>query len=132
MSFGKNVRIKDIKGKPFQINLVGAAEGIKIVTQLSDILVPLLGGIQEGSSVDEEGNPTVDFALLAKSITMNMDKVDILSIMKALLRGLAVDGAEVNFDEYFTANYAELVAIIAFCLKENFGSFFDAMDMLGA
>ena len=31
----------------------------------------------------------------------------------------------VNFEDYFMANYAELCEVIAFALKENFGSFLE-------
>ena len=129
MSFSSKFKKKTINDKEFQITLLGAGDGIKMVTQLSDILLPVLGEASQGAKEGEE--LTLDFAKVAKAIAMSMDNVDILAIITRLLSGLAVDGKEVKLDEYFVANYGELIAVVAFALTENFSSFFEAMDMFG-
>lgn len=129
MSFDRLVRKKTINGKEFQIHLLGAGDGIQTVTQISDLLIPLMGAVQGGA--DEDGNVDLDFGKIATVFAMHMGNLDILAIITRLLKGLAVDGSEVKIDEYFVANYGELIAVMAFALQENFSSFFDAMDMLG-
>jgi hypothetical protein len=129
MSLGQHVRTKEINNKSFQIHLLGAGAGIKTVTELGDIILPVIGSMQ--GATDADGNAEVNFAEIAKAITMNMDKVNILEIIQRLLKDLAVDGSEVKIDDYFIANYGELIAVVAFALQENFSSFFDGMDMLG-
>ena len=41
-----------------------------------------------------------------------------------MLDELQIDGNEVDIEEYFAANYGELIEILEFSLKENFSSFF--------
>ena len=128
--FGKKVRIEEIKGKKVQIYVLPAGEGIAMATKLAEVVLPMLGGLGKDMQ-DGVTEADVDSGKIALAISGSLDKVDILAIIKRLLKDVTIDDRAVNFDEYFSCNYAELIAIMAFALKENFGSFFDVMDILG-
>lgn len=128
--FGKKVRVEEIKGKKVQIYVLPAGEGIAMATKLAEVALPMLGGLGKDMQ-DGVTEADVDFGKIALAISGSLDKVDILAIIKRLLKDVTIDDSAVNFDDYFSCNYAELIAIMAFALKENFGSFFDVMDILG-
>jgi acyl carrier protein len=117
-SFGKRTRKTSIHGQDFQIYILNASEGVKIARQLSTVIVPVLGSLNSN-----DGNG-IDFKQAAQTLVLNLDSIDVLDIIKKLLKELSIDGMEVSFDDYFAANYGVLVDITAFALTENFSSFF--------
>jgi len=116
---------KEINGKNFQIRKLGALKGIKIIQQLSKVLVPIFGGTLDGFKHDEfmHGAPKT-FSELALTIVESIDQLDIETLILDFTKEMRVDGEAVVFDEFFSANYSELLSVLEFCLKENFPDFF--------
>lgn len=125
MNFGENVVKTEIKGVSYQLYLLPAEEGIVMAQKLGQLVIPLL----DGDSSD--GEIELDFSKLAKNITSSISDKDFLAIIKRLLKESTADGKEINFNNYFRANYGTLIKLIAFALKENFGSFFEGLATLG-
>lgn len=115
------VRITKINGKDFQIYLLPAGEGIKRATQLAKAFAPTLASLVESSS-----QGVIDYSSVAYTIAEGLDEIDVLEVCSALLRDLSVSGQAVKLDDYFMGNYGEFIEIMAFALKENFESFFEA------
>lgn len=118
------IKTEQISGNTVQITLLPATEGITMAKELAEVVVPTVGTFYQGIS---EGN--VDFEGLSMVLISEMGKLNITEIIHRLVRGMAINGGDVNFDEYFMANYGLLIQIIAFALKENFQSFFDASGL---
>lgn len=108
---------KDINEKEVSIVLVGALEGIKITTQLSKVLFPVIAAMK-----DKKAN-VVDLVAQALEHT---DEIDLEGIIKKLFDGATVDEFPIKPDVYFAGNYGELIDFLAFALEANFGSFFEA------
>jgi len=107
------------------IKLLPMSSGIKVTKELISLLAPAIGSMADGVRHDEylHGAPK-SFSDLAFSLVSQLDKVDIIQLIHTLLQGMLVNTKQVDLEEYFTANYDELVEILEFALKENFGSFF--------
>lgn len=114
------VRVTTIKGKTFQIYLLPAGEGIKRASQLIKAFSPCVASIVEATQ-----GGALDYTTLAYTLAEGLDNIDMLDFASRLLKDLSVNGQAINLDEYFMGNYGELVEVLAFSLKENFGSFFE-------
>lgn len=108
---------KEINGKTLKIVLVGALDGIKITTQLSKVLFPVIGAIQGSQK---------DLSSIAVAALEHIEEVNLENIIKKLFDGATIDDFPIKPDEYFAGNYGELVDFLAFALEANFGSFFEA------
>jgi hypothetical protein len=64
------------------------------------------------------------FSDLAMTIVESVDQLDVEALILDFTKELRVDGEAVDFDEFFSANYSELLELLEFCLKENFPDFF--------
>lgn len=125
MQFGDNVIKKTIKDTEYQLYLLPAEDGIVIAQKLSQLVLPLLS-----ASDGKEGEFSFDFAKLATALSMGISDKELLTIIKRLLKEATANGKQIEFNSYFRANYGTLVALLAFSLKENFGSFFEGLAML--
>lgn len=108
-------------GKEVQIILLPAGEGLATATRLFRTFAPSLGAII--TTLEEDGS--IDFMAIAYTLTEGLEDFDINALVLRLLDQFTINGMQQNFDDYFVANYAELVEILAFALKENFGSFLE-------
>jgi len=112
-------------GKKFTVKILRTMAGITVARKLNKIILPLIGGGADGLKHDDyiHGAPQ-SFTNLALLLCEQLDKAQIEDLIIVLLEDLSIDGKDVNIDDYFAANYGELVEILEFSLKENFGSFF--------
>lgn len=117
-------------GKKVQIKVLKTTAGIAVAKKLLNLVAPALGGAADGMRHDDfvHGAPK-SFTHLALTLCDQIDKVQIENILLVLLEDLTVDGKDVDFDEYFAANYGELVEILEFSLRENFSTFFTGKGM---
>lgn len=108
---------KEINDKEVAIVLVGALDGLKITTQLSKVLFPVIAAVKDKKA---------DVVDLVTSALEHTEEIDLESIIKKLFDGATVDDFPIKPDAYFSGNYGELVDFLAFALEANFGSFFEA------
>lgn len=121
ISNGKNITIK---------LLPAVTQGIPVARRLMNVLAPIVGGTLDGMRHDElfHGAPKT-FSDMALLVCKQLEGIDAPSLINTLLSGMEVDGKSVNIDEYFSANYGEMLEILEFALKENFSSFFTDSGM---
>lgn len=122
----KNRREKKLEsGKTVSIKLLRTTIGIAVAKKLLNLVAPAVGGAADGMRHDDfvHGAPK-SFTHLALTLCDQLDKVQIESIITVLLEDMYIDGNEINYDEYFMANYGELIEILEFALRENFNTFF--------
>ena len=118
-------------GKKVKVKLLPAiSEGIPVARRLLNIVAPAVGGALDGMRHDDvlHGVPKT-FTELSLVLCSQLDKAEIANIIVTLLDQLEVDNKDVDLDDYFTANYGEMVEILEFSLKENFQSFFTQSGM---
>lgn len=97
--------------------------GIRLVRSLIKVAGPSMALMFEGDSeysISDEGPITKAVKLLAE----NIDKEDIIVLLKALLANTTRDGVPINFDMDFSGNYEEMLAVLFFVIQENFSGFF--------
>lgn len=123
-------RTTTINDKKFNIKLLKASHGIAVAKKLANVIIPALGGGLDGYTHDEfiHGAPKT-FSDLSLVLCNQIDKIGVENLIVTLLEGLEVEGRTVDLDEYFMANYGELIAVLEFALKENFASFFTQSGM---
>ena len=71
------------------------------------------------------GAPTT-FTDFAMTLCSQLDDAKVIETVTVLLDGIEVDGEAINVDEYFAANYGEMVEVLELSIRENFESFFTA------
>lgn len=112
-------------GAKFKVKKLRMSVGIKIAKKLNKVILPLLGGTIDGLKHDDyiHGAPK-SFSNLALLLCEQIDEAQVEDLIVVLLDGLTINNDEVDIDDYFAANYGELVEILEFSLRENFKSFF--------
>ena len=121
-SFSNRIRTTTISEKEYQIYLLPAGEGIKMAKELSSLILPVLGALTSGTGEGED--VSIDFKSIATELITNMEDFDILITIKRLLKDVAVDGQDIEFDTHYMGNYGELIEAVSYALTENFSSFF--------
>lgn len=117
-------RTTEIDGSTVQITVLPTSEGWVMGTKLAEVLAPTL------KEIFKEGVDEINFLELATAIVSKLDQVDHLTIIKRVLKDVAVNGAGIDFETFFSAKYGLLIQFVAFALKENFSSFFEIGDIL--
>lgn len=112
-------------GKKVQIKVLRTTAGIAVAKKLMNLVAPAIGGAADGMRHDDiiHGAPK-SFTHLALTMCDQIDKIQVENIIAVLLEDMTIDGKEVDYEEYFAANYGELLEILEFCLRENFETFF--------
>lgn len=123
---GKFLRTKTLENKKkAQIKILNTFAGIAVARKLLKVIAPALGGAADGLRHDDviHGAPK-SFTTLALTLCDQIDKAQVEDLIVVLLEDLSIDGKDVDVDEYFAANYGELIEILEFALRENFSTFF--------
>lgn len=118
-------------GKTIKIILLPAiTKGIPVARRLLNLIAPVVGGTLDGLKHDEiiHGAPKT-FTELSLTVCQQLEQVDAASLVFTLLENMEVDGSKIDLDDYFSANYGEMVEVLEFALKENFESFFTGNGM---
>ena len=110
----KNVKQVTIEEKQVQFYLLPAFEGMSIAMKLLKTVAPQMGSI---------GSDQTDLEVIS-SMLANLDEEFVVELIKKLTNGMSIDGKEVKVDDYFMANYGEMIKILTVIFKENFSSFF--------
>jgi len=120
-----------INGKKFRIHLLPAiTKGIPIARRLLNVIAPAVGGTLDGMRHDDliHGVPKT-FTEMSLVVCQQLEKAEVHNLIFELLKNLEVDDKQVDLDEYFAANYGEMVEVLEFALRENFQSFFTGNGM---
>lgn len=112
-------------GTSISIKVLRMSQGISVGKKLLNVIAPSVGGALDGLKHDDyiHGAPK-SFSNLALMLCDQIEKVQVEDLIMTLLADMLVDDNEIDPDDYFAANYAELVEVLEFALKENFSSLF--------
>lgn len=117
--------------KQISIRLLPAiTQGIPVARRLLNVIAPVVGGTLDGLKHDDiiHGAPKT-FSELSLVICQQLEKADASNLVFTLLDGMEVEGQAIDLDEYFSANYGEMMEVLEFALRENFESFFTGNGM---
>jgi hypothetical protein len=94
------------------------------------VVAPAVGGTLDGMRHDDliHGVPKT-FTDMSLVVCQQLEKAEVHNLIFELLKSLEVDNKQVDLDEYFAANYGEMVEVLEFALRENFQSFFTGNGM---
>lgn len=109
-----------IGGDEWSHNPFSATTGIGYLKRLFKIFGQSFSVLIDATDPEAEDGIAKAVALL----TDNIDKDDVVQLVKALTFGVKKNNKEVNFDIEFAANYGTLFKVVTFIVKENYGSFF--------
>jgi len=117
------IRTIKINGVNYTITTLGARQGIKRGTEILQMMAPILGAIMDDDTNATFADSTL-FTEIAIHLATRIDSDKILEIVDELLSGLYRGSQSINYDEEFSARLEDLVQVIEFALRENFGGFF--------
>lgn len=125
----------DINDKTYRIQVLGGLEGIRMGNKLLKVILPVLGGGLDGLKADDTFETPKTWTNLTLLICDKIDDLNVEELITTLLKGCTVieNGQvprDININIDFMANYGELVLLIEFALKENFGSLFTEKGIL--
>lgn len=122
----KGYKVKTIDGDVYAIKLMPATQGLSLALNLIKIFLPSLGAWADGEKKEQFILPEDNqmFSEVAMLLVSQMDKVDLSAVVRSLLNGVLYNNEQVDFDKHFSAKYDELIELVEFAMRENFGSFF--------
>lgn len=126
-------RQKVIGENTYSIKLLPATVGLKLGNQMIKGLAPVIAVLADNSmgngAVSVKGDALVMeeqtlFTDMAVALVRQLDELDAVLIIKSLLFEASCNGQPIDFDNHFMGRYGELISIVEYALKENFGDFF--------
>lgn len=114
-----------IKDKQYQIVLLKGREGFTTALALGKLIAPIVGSAFDGMKHDDliHGAPKT-FQDMAALLINQLDKTDVEAmVFDKLLRQATVQGQPLT-DQHWMGNFSDLIELVMFALKENFGDFF--------
>ena len=114
------IRTKDIEGKKYTIKLLPATVGLKVGEKIIKACGPALGVLLD--SGDSGGFDL--YTDLSIAIVKQLDELDLIDTVKVLFADSYCGSQAIEFDTHFAGNYGELILLVEYALKENFGDFF--------
>ncbi|WP_400217240.1 phage tail assembly chaperone [Escherichia coli] len=114
----KRIRTKEFEdGRKLTIQVLGAVEGITLARKLAKAFIPTFKEV-----IAPDGK--IDIMEGMESLVAGLDEIELTKVIARLFDSATVNDFPLNVDDYFAANYGDLVDFLAFALMENFGSFF--------
>lgn len=118
-------------GKSYTIQILKGRTGMRIGTKLLKTAGPVMGKVADSLLAEDADLYGEDnkFEKVAEAIMGCLDDLEFDKLVDDLLAYAKVQEPDqlprdLNIDEDFAANYGELVELLAFSIKENFGSLF--------
>ena len=119
---------KQINGNEWTVQPWPGRYGLKMQSRMAKFIGPALGGIGNVDDLLDQ-----DVGAMVSALTEVMD--DAPGLIESMLQGVLVDGKDIsngtNFDNHFSANFAELYEGLAFVIKVNFGDFSRLVGAIG-
>lgn len=123
-----------IGGSIWEMNTLPATTGLSCLTRLAAIIGAPAGAAAGGLKQTEGDLLNLDAGAMGDAVakmTLQLADPSTLDLVKTLLTDLRKDDRKVEFDDYFAANYGELLELLAWSIRENFGSFLAGSRWLG-
>jgi hypothetical protein len=109
----------------YSFNVMGARQGVQVGTEIIKMVAPVFGAIW-----DDETNTVIGldesnlFSQIAAHMIHTLHSDKICALIDLLTQGLHKGSHRVEWDDEFAGKYFELVTLVEYSLKENYGDFF--------
>ena len=122
-----------INESEYTITQFTTSKGLKYLKQLIKILAPSFAALSEGADVSnidvksaiQDGTIQTDgFSKAVNLLVENMDKEDVVELIKSLVQGVRKNNKDINFEAEFAGNYGELILVLVEVCKYNYASVF--------
>lgn len=122
-----------INESEYTITQFTASKGLRYLKQLIKILAPSFAALSEGADVSnidvksaiQDGTIQTDgFSKAVNLLVENMDKEDVVELIKSLVQGVRKNNKDINFEFEFAGNYGELILVLVEVCKYNYSSVF--------
>jgi len=124
----REAQTKVINGNEWMVQPWPGRYGLKMQARMAKFIGPALGGIGNVDDLLDQ-----DVGAMVSALTEVMD--DAPGLITDMLQGVLVDNKDIsndtNFDNHFSANFAELYEGLAFVIKVNFGDFSRLVGAIG-
>lgn len=119
MSYENMATIKEtIDGVEWSVNPFPATKGIGYLKRLFKVFGESYAALTTAESEEAA------LQLAVSKLLENLDKDDVVDLVKCLLADVYKDGQKINFDSEFARRYGLLFKVTKFVVKENFSDFF--------
>lgn len=118
-----------IDGDDYMITHFHTTKGLAIEVKLGKLLGPAWLELQKAAADDNTQE-----AVLASAIGClieQMDKVDVVALIKELVAGVTIGTKSINFDHDFAGRHATLFELVKEVLKFNFADVFSKLGLEG-
>lgn len=116
----KRKRETEINGNRVTIMVLGSLAGITLARKLAQTFLPAYSAML---AQDGKGFGLMEGFEIAVE---KLGEIEVNKIIAQLFDQATVNDMPLSVDDYFAANYGELVDFLKFAIVENFGSFFKA------
>lgn len=116
-----------ISGHKYEIYPLDAVTGYQLLLRIVKALGPGMAGMLKGVALEQIVSldlRALKFDELLLGVVSNMDPHEYEAITMKLIDGLKRDDSPVIFQRDFQANYGELMSVLKWVLKENYGGLF--------
>ena len=118
-----------IDGTDYKITQFKATQGLAIEVKLVKLLGPAFMELQKVAQEDSENGQEAVLSSAINTLIMQMDKVDVVSLVKELLSGVTKGTAAINFDMEFAGRYGVMIELVKEVLKANFADVFSKLGL---
>jgi hypothetical protein len=117
----------------YTITQFTTSKGLKYLKQITKILAPSFAALSEGAeatnmdihaAIQDGTVQTESFSKAVNLLVENMDKEDVVELIKNLVNGVRKNNKDINFEMDFAANYGELSQLLIEVCKYNYSSVF--------
>lgn len=115
---------KQIGDNLYSTTTFTGTRGLQLLKRLTKVVGPSLAIMLEGGSEEAQENADGVFVKAIKMLVENIDKDDVVALIKELVQNTKRNGNTINFDIDFAGEYAELFQVVLFVVQENYGNFF--------
>ena len=106
----------------WSLNPFPATKGAGILKRLAKLFGQSFSAILESS--DEESEGQIGVAKAIGLLSDNLDKDDVVDLIKVMLSSVRKNGQPIHFDNEFGGRYDVMFKVVLWVAQENFGSFF--------
>jgi hypothetical protein len=116
-----------IDGDEYAISLFPAGQGLKLLSKLTGLLGGPLAKLAEGPEAEGAEDSGQLLGAAMASLCENLEKTDVVALVKELLSVVQVNGQKLPFDTHFAGKYGPLLKVVKEVVEHNYSDFFGAL-----
>ena len=124
-NLNSRARQVNIGSNSYTITLLPARQGMKIGTEILQMIAPILGAIlDDDQNKDVRFDGSTLFTEIALHLVNHIDSNKVVGVVDSVLAELYKGSHKVDYDIEFSGRLPQLITLVEHALRENFGDFF--------